>query len=607
MKSSILKIADFVSYNNPKVLKSDFDKLLRYISINKSIAYTKNNVEIIFLIPAGDGRIDGKRIGVQIILWLRVLGITNQIFLVTPSPFESFIKETTYNTILLSRGVDLIKQEAILYLVELKIKRAEPEQIRKILRAYIDIIKVKHEDANWWGALKLIEAHNFFAEHTELLNNIEIKGKLLEKQNELTYNIHNYISETEENKFLTNSDITSLATDIKTYINAIRKKTHNIVYIDDHANDGFSRILQEIIYGCESNCFIAIEPKGEKPILKEEYGKKINVSAEELFKEIQICKTYKKSPFDLVITDLRFYKKEDVTEFKFLTSLSLAYKIRRINPTQRLMYFTSSNNFFELNKILLGSEKNYKPQAVFIKQGVEMNLILKRVLLNYVGLINDLYLLLKPEHRKNKHVDYQLAENDSKYFNEYKLLQKFLLNRKTIAVQKEITEDILVLDTNFLLYEHDKETVLNYFIANSEKIILHESVYCDLLRIHRDKRSESELRGKCLFYINLIQLLNIPLNDFGMDEKAKDIKAQLEDESFDAKNLPDMKDWADSFLVDLVLNFKDKNVLFISNDKKEAEDEINEGPHRKLSRIIKEEGIKTITIKKPKQVLDLWN
>ncbi len=607
MNINILKITDFIMYDNPKVLKSDFDKLLKDISIKKSVAYTKNDDEIIFLIPAGDDIGDGKRIGIKIILWLRVLGISNQIFLVTPSPFENFIKETTFNTILLSRGIDLIKNEAVLNLDTVNIKRAASDQIRKILRAYIDIIKVKHEDANWWGALKLIEANNFFAKHTPLLNAIEIEGKFLEKQNELTYNIHNYISEIEENKFLTNSDITNLVSDIKTYINAIRKKSHNILYIDDHANDGFSRILQEIIYGCENNLFIAIEPKGEKPIFRKEYGKKINASVEELLNEIKDRKSNKKSTFDLVITDLRFYKKEEVTEFKFLTSLSLTYRIRRNNPTQRLMYFTSSNNFFELNKILLGAEKNYKPQAVFIKQGVEMNLSLKRVLSNYVGLINDLYLLLKSENRKNKHVNYQLTENDSKYFNEYNLLQESLLNRKTITAPKIIAEDILVLDTNFLVYENSKETVLNYFIANRGKIILHESVYCDLLRIHRDKRSESELRGRCLFYINLIQLLNVPLNDFGMDGHAKELKAQLEDENFDVKNLPNMNDWADSFLVDLVLDNKDKKVLFISNDRKEAEDELNEGPHRKLSRIIKDEGIKTITVKKPKQVLDLWN
>lgn len=606
MNTSILKIQDFVSYDSPKITKNGFDKLLQNISIHKSVAYTKNNHEIIFLIPAGDDRSDGKRIGVQIILWLRVIGISNQIFLITPSPYEIFIKETTFNAIIISRGIDLIKNDRALDLSTVKIKRAESKQIRKILRAYIDIVKVKHEDTNWWGALKLIEANNFFAERTALLNAIEVKGKLWEKQNDLSYNIHNYISEIEENNFLNSSDITQLVIDINIYINAIREKTHSILYIDDHANDGFSLILQEIIYGGENNLFLLIQPKGDKPKFREEQGRKINVSAEELFSEIKNCKPDKKNPFDLIITDLRFYKREEVTEFKYLTSLALTYKIRRNYPAQRLMYFTSSNNFFELNKILLGAEKNYKPQAVFIKQGVEMNLSLKRVLLNYAGLINDLYLLLKLENKKNRHVNFQLTTNDSKYFNEYNLLQGLLLNRKIITVPKNVKEDILVLDTNFLIFEDNKEAVLNFFILNKEKIILHESVYCDLLRIHRDERSQSELRARCLFYINLIQLLNLPLSDFGMDENAKAVKKQLEDENFDVKKLFSMKDWADGFLVDLVLNNKEKNVLFISNDNIEAGASINEGPHRKLSRIIIDEQIKTITVKKPKQVLDLW-
>jgi hypothetical protein len=308
-----------------------------------------------------------------------------------------------------------------------------------------------------------------------------------------------------------------------------------------------------------------------------------------------------------VITDLRLYKKENVTEFKFLTSLSLIYKIRRSNPSQRTMYFTSSNNFFELSTLLLGFEKNYKPQAVFIKQGVEMNMSFIRMLSNYVNLIKDLYLILKPEKKKNKPVHFNLIGDEGKFINEYHLLQEFLLNRRIKTGTIFITEDILVLDTNFIVFESNKETVLNFLIENREKIIIHESVYCDLLRIYRDERTQSDLRARCLFYINLLQLLNVSLNDFGMSDHDKRVRIQLEDENFDLKRLPDLKDWADNFLVELVLNNMEKKVLFISNDSIEGDSSTNEGPHRKLRRIIDEGEIKTITIKRPKQILDLWN
>lgn len=604
---NIIKIQDFIVYEKYKIEKSDFDKLLLTIKIIKSVAHTMENNEIVFLIQAGDDRGDGKRIGIQIILWLRVLGLSNQIFLETPTPFENLIKESLYNTILLSRGIDLIRSQGVLNLGELKIKRSEPKQIKKILRAYIDIIKIKHEDANWWGALKLIQANNYFSQKTNLLNFIEIKGKLLEKQKDLTYNIHNYISENEENILFTNSDTNRMLNDINIYIRAIRNKFHEIVYIDDHAYDGFSTILQEIIYGGENKHFIVIKPEGDKPLFRIENERKINASAEELFNEINVKKTDKKSSIDLVVADLRFYKNEDVNEFKYLTSFSLIYKLRRKHPSQRIMYFTSSNNFFEFNKILLGDELKYKPQAIFVKQGVEMNLNFKDILESYVNLTKDLYLLLKPESKKNKHVTHKLIDKERKYVSEYNLLQSFLLNRRNIPMPKLIDQDILVPDTNFLIYEDKKEAILNLFVEHKDKIMIHESVYCDLLRIHRDERSESELRGRCLFYINLIQLLNLPLSDFGMDEKDKEVKRQLEDQNFDVKKLRNMKDWADDFLVKLVLNCKDKEVLFITNDSIEAQEGNNEGPIRRLKKVITEEGIKSITVKKPKQILELWN
>ena len=200
--------------------------------------------------------------GVKFLQYVRMMGFTKCCLLFGQKPLSELIKSSLETAILFSNGNNYFvpfqdKLEEVEFSTLLTIQ-ADNSNLYEIAKVCLDIERVRHEWANYWGIYSLFNAHKLLDKNDKDISSIlpeSLKTKLVSFEGvslKYLYQKNGSVNEIE------------LASKIN-YCNILRNKLNNsspkILYIDDQANYGWSEVLQEIIYGCKNSLFKTIRPE----------------------------------------------------------------------------------------------------------------------------------------------------------------------------------------------------------------------------------------------------------------------------------------------------------------------------------------------------------
>lgn len=493
-----------------------------------------------------------KNQSLEIYKWFRVSGINNHFVFTSNDTLESLLRRDKKYLIIVTPGSSFFSKPASYDLRSLIDKHEEPNEIKFHLANSIDYKKIKHEEANWWGLFKLYHFHKILTNTT--IQSIEKTEK--ELSNRLEYNLLKYIYSEEllPNDFSDKQKILNRLTEISNL-------NFNIVFIDDHANNGWGDLLKNILQGntaSNKGNFIIICPNEHSTVDK-------------LLKEY-VTKTSGKK-INLVISDLRYNKKEEeLRDYRNLISFQLITKINDDTRTN-ILYLTAANNLFMYKKLI---DKKHLPLKLFIKEGFDFNLTNQESLNNYKELTQTIYDILIAKQKAKGIIEAMDIEETKRIELIKDNLTAICLNNYSTSTFSSYTH--IVLDTNFFISKTNHNSVLKCFKALKEKIFIHEAVLKELQ--WNAKGDEMLKKVLCELYANLIVRDNYNVDKWNSTGNTT-IKI-IE------------KDMADKYLVDYVkylLSDKGNKVLFVSDDRSKGvyggKKLYSKGPYRELSDLIK--------------------
>lgn len=494
--------------------------------------------------------------GIEIMKWLRLKGFNNHCILYSFLSIQSITELNPLNNILLSKGITFIQlyPDRLLLKDTFYGKRSERDNLLPYFRGEIDLIEMRHKNANLYGMERMLHwLKNVMNEQIE----IEIKNR-----NDYDYLLLTYCFDNVN----TSSNIKYKFT--RNQIEKIRKESPKVLFIDDMADHGWADIIKMIIYGhLEVNSDLFKYINVDDSIKKDEI--------------INAIKKDKKNCYDLVITDLRLYSNEskihDYTKFVIFEVIS-AIKCELDNKNRskfwyiKFLFLTASNNL-SLYKQLLNNNNKYTPNGLALKEGPDLLLDTEQSYKNFSDFINLLYMFLNKENKKKSLDILDLSDADS--FEEYQILKK--LKELPIKIDNMRNSfDKIIIDTNILI----EQTIFNFLQEyNTVKMIiehytssiwLHSSVIQELKwqivretnkngktivseQIHDRKRALSEI------YLELFKIYDVSIIQ----------------ENIDYSNVKNPNDLADKYIKNEMLQNNNKKVILLSKDVK------NNGPANK--------------------------
>jgi len=495
-----------------------------------------------------------KNQALEIYKWFRVLGINNHFVFTSNESLETLLRKDRKYLIIVTPGSSFFSKPAPYVLQELIDKHENTDEIKFHLANSVDYKKIKHEEANWWGLLKLYHYHKILT-NNEIQAIEKTKSEVSER---LEFNLLKYIYSDDlfPNDFADKPKILNRLSEISNL-------DFNIVFIDDHANEGWGDLLKNILQGNNTSTsnkgnFIIICPNEHSTVDK-------------LFKEYVVKTSNKK--INLVISDLRYNKKEEeLRDYRDLISFQLITKINEDISTN-ILYLTAANNLFMYKKLI---DKKHLPLKIFIKEGFDFNLTNQESLNNYKELTQTIYDILIAKQKAKGIIETMNIE-------EVKRLEAIKANLTEICFSNYSTLTFssythIVLDTNFFISKSNHNSVLKCFKALKDKIFIHEAVYKELQ--WNAKGDEALKKILCEFYAKIILSDNYNIDKWTL--AGNSIVSIIE------------KDMADKYLVAYVkhlISDKNNKVLFISDDRNKGvyggRKLYAKGPYRELNELIK--------------------
>jgi hypothetical protein len=503
--------------------------------------------------------------GVELLKWIRVRNINNHVVLTSFLSIVDFLKTNPKNAIIGSKGTTFVQlpNERLINNSEYIFKRdkdgneaqfipekADCEELRALFRVDFDLKKIRHEEANIWGLNRLWQAHKKVFPETNIYTD-----SATTENNSLLFHQYEYIFNYTKNNTLELTD--DILVDIKNKIAAMRAFKPKVIYIDDKADIGWSKLLNEIIYNgtADSEIFCVIKPNNtdNKDTLKSK------------IEELAVNRDIK-----LVILDLRLFDSEkNENDYKKLESHKLLKEIRSQQDAQlnlkyywlKFMIFTASNNLSVYKSMV--SNSAFAPHHLFVKEGIDLMLNEQESFENYKNLINafSVFFTLRPQNKTDI-----LQRYDIKM---YELADSFLQELKLINLDKEYnltnlrSFDYLVFDTNIFMRNtlnfEEFEILTKVLVELKDKVLIHYTVLYELEQ-NSYPRGASKASVQCEYFLDLIINNMIPINYESLPENYRNI--------FDSSN--DNNDLADYYLVTLCKKLleDDKRIFFLSNDWK---------------------------------------
>lgn len=415
--------------------------------------------------------------GIDILIWLRF-----KYYLVNPVIFYGF---QTTASILHRHPEHLIIHSEGCYYLRLpfnlnKIKSIVVDEvndlsrIRKHLAAGFNMEVYRHKFANIWGIDRLRKAHNAIKDlqpgDSQAIS--ESKEVLIAK---FLY-LHSKTEDVLDNVLLYN-----IKSSIITKIDYISKK--RILYIDDNASKGWSRIIKEIFNVRESDLLV-VDPS--------------NYNNDNLSLSAFILNLILHQKPDCVLLDLRLIPRDDdhLSFGEQYTGAMIAKDIKKKHMSIPVIMFTASNKVENLRIALrAGCETLWTKEGIDEYQGINYSLQ------NYFRLVDSIYKACKkfdfPDAKINFITENLLLEIDKRKDN---ITQGVFSDISFFNTLKNF--DLLIPDTNFFINNQNvNDTTIASHISNIYILLilckylfrstfyLHEQVFLELLRFCKMEKS----------------------------------------------------------------------------------------------------------------------
>ncbi|MDL2231578.1 hypothetical protein LJB85_02435 [Porphyromonadaceae bacterium OttesenSCG-928-L07] len=157
----------------------------------------------------------------------------------------------------------------------------------------------------------------------------------------------------------------------------------SIIYVDDHANDGWAFVYQRIIYGDKCDKFTIIQPDE-------------NTSVEKITENI--CNSIKEKEerqedVELIILDLRLQKNEigNIDPSK-ISGIQVLQNLQQRNLSCPILITTASNKLWSYKNVIA-----FGADAFWIKEGVDTNNTIENTVENYLNFIGLVHMLCLSE------------------------------------------------------------------------------------------------------------------------------------------------------------------------------------------------------------------
>jgi hypothetical protein len=482
--------------------------------------------------------------GIELLVWLRIKGITSHIVITSFYPVQTILKKTKLGIIIGSKGVSFHQvpiYTASDYWKNLVNDKSDESDLKSYLSSIFDIAHFRHVYANVWGLKRLVDVFNEIN-----IEQFSLKKYSNKSQSSLNYNIATYYYEKKNERlsFPEKRMLEQYSVKLKNIYGI------NIIYIDDKANTGYTAFLLRLF---NSSC----------KIFTIEIDK--NDNERTLYNKFEQIWSLNKGNIDFVISDLRLFEHEEqCTNYKDFVSIKLMRMIfdlrdgKRRLKFQKLKYllFTASNQFFNFKNAF---EKNkYTPSDIFVKEGFDNSVIPNHKYKNYEHLLTSLIDLSKVKFR-NKLL--ALGKNDE----QFNLIKDDFLNNFIFDIWKKEYDKIaktlnkyefIILDTNiFLLCKP-------YLPIYCNKVVISYPVYEELKRIERSENADEN------FIFEYANWFTENYSGFVV----KDCLSARSIEEIDTLLESGNKDVADEYFVEILKFFRNvldgnEKILFLSNDK----------------------------------------
>lgn len=487
--------------------------------------------------------------GIELLKWLRINRIYNHCILTSFLSLHEIVQKSPNNSIVASKGTSFVqlpcKIEFDTKCVDPKCLYANEYELKQVFRTEIDIATIRHEEANWWGLYKLYFYHANFTAYSDAI----LDAKIREHDQKIQNAIIRFCNTSDSDG---NLDLQKENKPIRPLLNNIRSIKPNpfVVFIDDQADEGWSLLIEDIIFACEMSNFLVINP-----VISDTVQDLYNVYKDKTRKNIG------EKAINLLISDLRLSKEEEgETDYRKLKSFELINSVRKLelekkNYNFKVMYLTAANNLSMYKNLLI--TKNHRPHKLFVKEGIEMHYNDRQSCDNYKELLKTLFDLLKRNGAKKteENVEDFDAEEELRMDEIMDNLEKYQESQKeNLKIRSKLEAySKIIVDTNVFLNEDKPLKTFKILLNNKDKLIVHIAVKKELELLYQHQEGlKSKMAGFYLDFINIckIEVFNDPKIDF---------KTMGEE-------------FADKHLVNFTKYYLNQNhnqkILFVSNDMK---------------------------------------
>ena len=460
-----------------------------------------------------------KHEGITLLKWIRLNGCNNHCILYSFQSINTIVKANPLNSILLSKGVSFIQipfsdREIAAIASSEKAKR---ENLIPYFRAEIDLVKIRHTEANWFGMRRMTYWIN------EIFNaQIEISD---DYKNDFDFAMLEYTSNlrTGNSHIEHEQVITQIKNQRISYLKEIKNQPPKVVYIDDMAQDGWGKILNYLIYDkldVTHNHFKIIDKQQIDALSRDKIVDRIN----------------QHSP-DLILIDLRLKGKveQEVHDYTRLLAFEIIKQIRSQNSSwkRKILIFTASNNFLLFKQMLKKSTN--APNDIFIKEGVDLALSYEQSLSLFKEINELIYLYLKSKKVKSSRTSIPKID-DNTDTESYAIIKKTVEDIKGNVIRGSHPNNFrwlngkqIIFDTNIFLPKDSKRnfkteylTIKNLFESYKHNVWLHSSVLFELNDIKDRENGFTKMKALTEVYIELIDSCGISIIDKHINYTAKE-------------------------------------------------------------------------------------
>lgn len=526
--------------------------------------------------------------GIELLKWLRLKKCNNHCVMYSFQSLTGMIKANPLNAILLSKGVGFVQLPNLLEGLN-TIEKAERENLLPFFRAEVDLVKIRHDEANVYGLEKLKEAYNkvFNIEADSIMSYsndllLETLKYAYQASSSREWNIQSLrskynliISKKREKKDRYVSDdslVKSFCDLMKENIRRLREKKPTVVFIDDKAKH-WSPFLRKILYNNENvndNFYEIIPQTGQTAD---------NIISE--YRSILDKLELGNKLIDIVICDLKLFQNEEhIHDYRLFQSYKVINYInnnkenRSTNKNYKIktLLFTASNRLSVYKSMI--EQKYSSPNSLFVKEGADLGYTFQQSMENFFGLIDALYSPIIANQKADKILVNDVVEIYAEHYAKgevAKLLED--MTETDNAVKQHFSQFThIVIDTNVFIDSLKKGyfNMLYYLLMDEQakkKIIVHYTVLFELKRNGDEKQPMSEKRYLCEFFSQLIdgQSLTIVYDQIPED-KRKELQTSIAASKYNVQGIEEL---ADEYLVKYVQSVqktRENKVLFLTYD-----------------------------------------